>query len=58
MPIDHQKFGLEAWKFRADRCESLDEASRRMGISPSYLSLLESGKRTWTKELFERARKK
>jgi len=55
MPIDHAKVGLEAYRARVERCEGLEKAAQRMGISVSYLSLLESGKRTWTKDLYERA---
>ena len=55
MPIDHEQVGLEAYRARVDRCEGLEKAAGRMGISVSYLSLLESGKRTWTRELYERA---
>lgn len=55
---DQQALGLAAWRARAERCESMAAAAQRMGISFSYLSLLEAGKRKWTKELYQKATRK
>lgn len=51
---DHVAIGLECWKKRADACLSGAIVAKRMGIDPSHLSYLESGKRSWSPELLEK----
>ena len=43
--------GREAKNLRKSRDKTLDEVSKRMGISLSFLGDLESGRRSWTAEL-------
>ena len=43
--------GREAKNLRKSRDKTLDEVSRKMGISLSFLGDLESGRRSWTAEL-------
>lgn len=54
---DHVALGREARRYRQDLYVSLRARARELGVTPSMLSALETGKRTWTEELFNRATK-
>jgi len=53
--LNHAKLGRKARRRREEVGSSLRAAARLLGVSESFLCLLESGKRSWTKALYERA---
>lgn len=52
--IDHWATGQNACLYRSRRGLSQCDVAERMGVSPTYLSDLERGKRNWTPELVRR----
>lgn len=52
--IDHSATGYRIWRDRQRRRLAQSEVAARMGISASYFSDLENGKRNWTPELVRR----
>jgi predicted transcriptional regulator len=54
--IDHRKTGQEARRSREAVQVSLRKMATKMGISASYLSELENGKRNWRENLVEQFR--
>ncbi len=53
--IDHQHLGQLARAGREQAGLSLKDAATHLGISGCYLSLLERGKRAWSKPLWHKA---
>lgn len=53
--VNHEERGYSARCHREHYGYSLAQQARRLGISSSMLSMLERGKRSWTRELWERA---
>lgn len=55
--VDHALLGRVARTRRISRGLRLADMAAMMDISPSFLSLLESGRRRWTIELHRRSRR-
>lgn len=53
--IDHAELGRTARQRREQRGISLRACAIQLGISEAFLSLLERGKRNWTRELYHKA---
>ena len=53
--LDHKELGESVRSRRVGAGISLGQAARRIGISESYLSYLETGKRRWSREAYEKA---
>jgi len=54
--VDDKATGKRAREWREERQLSQEQVARSMGISASYLSDLERGKRTWGTELLAAAK--
>lgn len=52
--LDHAAVGASMRRLRTARGLSLQEISRRLDLSLSYVSDLERGRRNWNDELVER----
>jgi transcriptional regulator with XRE-family HTH domain len=52
--INHEETGHLARQHRRAMSMTLDEVSKAMGVSVSYLSSLERGARVWTQPLMDR----
>jgi len=55
--LDHARVGSELRAYRAVRNLTMARVAKRMGLSESYVSELERGKRNWNDALVERYRK-
>lgn len=53
--IDHRDLGRRVRRIRRDRGLSLKALAMELGVSSGFLSLLESGKRRWTQDLWNKA---
>lgn len=51
--VDHKRCGDVVRQARKRKSLSLRKLSTKVGVSLSYLSALELGRRRWTQELFE-----
>lgn len=52
---DHRVLGRLARQARVEKGMLLCVAARRLGITEAFLSLLENGKRQWSRERYEKA---
>ena len=55
--LDHCELGQHAKAARHSRFMLLREQAKALGISESFLCLLEAGKRKWTKDLYQKVMK-
>lgn len=55
--IDHQATGKGARQYREERGLSIRKVAQRMGLSASFVSDLELGRRHWTDALTKRFKK-
>jgi hypothetical protein len=53
--LDHESIGRDARRHRLSRARTLRVQATRLGISESFLCLLELGKRKWTEDLYRKA---
>lgn len=51
---NHAALGKRARRVRQNRGLSLKEMALRLGVTDSYLSYLETGKRRWSREMFQK----